>query len=41
VLTQQDVVVRPILPRALTEGDRAQLSALVHNYSAAAQRLRP
>jgi alpha-2-macroglobulin len=39
VLTQQDVVVRPILPRALTVGDRAQLSALVHNYSAAAQAL--
>lgn len=33
ILTQQPVVVRPILPRTLVAGDRALLSAAVHNYS--------
>lgn len=33
VLTQQPIVVRPILPRILTAGDTVQLSAIVHNYS--------
>jgi alpha-2-macroglobulin len=32
ITTRQDVIVRPILPRVLTAGDRAHLSALVHNY---------
>ena len=30
-ITQQPVIVRPILPRALTAGDRLALSAIVHN----------
>jgi uncharacterized protein YfaS (alpha-2-macroglobulin family) len=34
VITQQEVVVRPILPRVLTTGDRVSLSAMVHNYAA-------
>jgi uncharacterized protein YfaS (alpha-2-macroglobulin family) len=34
VTTQQEVVVRPILPRVLTSGDRVSLSAMVHNYAA-------
>lgn len=33
ILTQQEIVVRPILPRSLTAGDRVQVSAIVHNYS--------
>lgn len=33
ITTRQDVIVRPILPRVLTAGDQAILSALVHNYS--------
>jgi hypothetical protein len=33
ILTQQPVIVRPILPRNLTAGDQVELSALVHNYS--------
>ncbi len=33
ITVQQDIVVRPILPRGLTAGDQTQLSALVHNYS--------
>ncbi|MCP4425491.1 MAG: hypothetical protein GY803_13440 [Chloroflexi bacterium] len=31
--THQDIVVRPILPRALTAGDQVNLSAIIHNYS--------
>ncbi len=31
--TQQAVVVQPLLPRGLTAGDSATLSAVVHNYS--------
>ncbi len=33
ITTHQDTVVRPILPRTLTAGDRVELSAIVHNYS--------
>lgn len=33
ILTQQPVVVRPMLPRNLVAGDRALLTAAVHNYS--------
>jgi uncharacterized protein YfaS (alpha-2-macroglobulin family) len=32
ILTKQEVVVRPILPRSLTAGDRIGLTALIHNY---------
>ncbi|MCP4535999.1 MAG: hypothetical protein GY832_02535 [Chloroflexi bacterium] len=32
VLTQQEIIVRPILPRSLTDGDSVQISAIVHNY---------
>jgi hypothetical protein len=40
VVTQQEVVVRPILPRTLTAGDEVALSALVHNYAQVSQTLR-
>jgi uncharacterized protein YfaS (alpha-2-macroglobulin family) len=33
IATHQPIVVRPILPRALTAGDHVELTALVHNYS--------
>jgi uncharacterized protein YfaS (alpha-2-macroglobulin family) len=33
ILTQQDIIVRPILPRGLVAGDEAVISALVHNYA--------
>jgi uncharacterized protein YfaS (alpha-2-macroglobulin family) len=33
VITQQDLMVRPILPRVLTTGDWVTLSAMVHNYA--------
>jgi alpha-2-macroglobulin len=33
IVTRQDVVVRPILPRGLTAGDEVTLTALVHNHS--------
>ncbi|MCI0393317.1 MAG: Ig-like domain-containing protein [Chloroflexi bacterium] len=33
VITRQPVIIRPILPRALTAGDTVALSAMVHNYS--------
>ncbi len=39
VTTHQPVVVRPLLPRALTAGDQFYLSAAVHNYSPSAQTL--
>jgi uncharacterized protein YfaS (alpha-2-macroglobulin family) len=32
VVTKQEIVVRPLLPRALTAGDQVELSAIVHNY---------
>jgi uncharacterized protein YfaS (alpha-2-macroglobulin family) len=31
--TKKDVFVRPILPRVLTNGDQATLTAFIHNYS--------
>jgi len=31
--TKKDVFVRPILPRVLTNGDQAVLTAFIHNYS--------
>lgn len=34
ILTQQPIVVRPLLPRALTAGDSVQLSAMIYNTSA-------
>jgi alpha-2-macroglobulin len=37
--TKKDVFVRPILPRVLTDGDQATLTAFVHNYSAQTQTL--
>jgi uncharacterized protein YfaS (alpha-2-macroglobulin family) len=33
IVTQQPLVVRPLLPRTLTNGDQVGVSALVHNYS--------
>ncbi|HNT77599.1 MAG TPA: Ig-like domain-containing protein [Anaerolineae bacterium] len=39
IITRQDVVVRPILPRILTAGDEVLLSALVHNYADVTQTL--
>jgi len=33
ITTQQPVVVRPLLPRVLTEGDQVSLSAFIHNYT--------
>lgn len=33
ILTKQEIVVRPLLPRTLTAGDQVELSAIVHNYS--------
>ncbi len=36
VTTHQPVIVRPLLPRALTAGDQFYLSTAVHNYSPAA-----
>ncbi|MFN3762596.1 MAG: alpha-2-macroglobulin family protein, partial [Anaerolineae bacterium] len=36
VTTHQPIVVRPLLPRALTAGDQFYLSAAVHNYSPSA-----
>jgi uncharacterized protein YfaS (alpha-2-macroglobulin family) len=33
VVTQQEIVVRPLLPRSLTAGDQIDLAAVVHNYS--------
>jgi uncharacterized protein YfaS (alpha-2-macroglobulin family) len=35
--TKKDVFVRPILPRVLTNGDQATLTAFVHNYSTQSQ----
>ncbi len=37
ILTQQDIIVRPILPRTLTDGDQVNLSAIIHNYSQSAK----
>lgn len=37
ITTWQPIIARPLLPRILTAGDTAVLSAIVHNYSEAAQ----
>ena len=37
VVTQQEIVVRPILPRSLTVGDRVEMAAIVHNYGERSQ----
>jgi hypothetical protein len=37
VLTQQPIIIRPLLPRTLTAGDSVGLSAVVHNYSESTQ----
>lgn len=37
IITRQDVVVRPQLPRILTTGDTVHLSALVQNFSGESQ----
>ena len=39
ITTHQPVVVRPLLPHALTAGDQVYLSAFVHNYSTIPQTL--
>lgn len=39
ITTWQPIIVRPILPRALTSGDTAVISAIVHNYSQERQTL--
>lgn len=39
IITSKETVVRPILPRILTVGDELSLSAMVHNYSRAANDL--
>lgn len=39
VETKKDVFVRPVLPRILTNGDQATLTAFVHNYSQQTQNL--
>lgn len=39
ITTRQQIVARPILPRILTAGDTAVLSAIIHNYTDAAQEL--
>lgn len=39
IVTQQDVLIRPLLPRILTTGDNIQLTALIHNNTSAAQNL--
>ncbi|VAW32561.1 hypothetical protein MNBD_CHLOROFLEXI01-1030, partial [hydrothermal vent metagenome] len=33
IITKQDVIIRPLLPRILTTGDTMLLSAIVHNFS--------
>jgi len=39
ITTHQPIVVRPLLPRALTAGDQVYFSAFVHNYSPVSQTL--
>ncbi|MCA9946853.1 MAG: hypothetical protein KC449_25405, partial [Anaerolineales bacterium] len=39
IITKQDVIIRPLLPRILTAGDMMALSAIVHNYSDSALEL--
>jgi len=38
--TKKDLLIRPLLPRILTTGDQANLTAMIHNYSAADQKVR-
>ncbi len=33
IITQKELVVRPILPATLTSGDQAEITAFLHNYS--------
>ncbi len=33
IITQKELVVRPILPAALTSGDHTEITAILHNYS--------
>ncbi len=35
IVTKQDIIVRPLLPRTLTAGDQVELSTIVHNYGEA------
>jgi alpha-2-macroglobulin len=37
--TKKDIFVRPVLPRVLTNGDQATLTAFIHNYSEQTQTL--
>lgn len=37
IITRQDVIVRPLLPRVLTMGDTMALSAIVHNFGETTQ----
>ncbi len=39
VLTRQEIIVRPILPRQLTTGDQVEITALVHNYAGQANQV--
>ncbi len=39
ITTWQPIIARPLLPRVLTAGDTAVLSAIIHNYSDQAQTL--
>jgi uncharacterized protein YfaS (alpha-2-macroglobulin family) len=32
IVTKQEIIVRPLLPRTLTAGDQVEVSAIVHNY---------
>lgn len=37
VLTQQPIIIQPLLPRTLTAGDTVGLSVMVHNYTESTQ----
>ena len=39
IITQQEVIVRPLLPRVMTAGDTITLAALVHNYGATSREM--
>ncbi len=39
-LSNKDILVRPVLPRFMTKGDRMQISAIVHNYTDTDQALK-
>ena len=38
--TSKDIIIRPILPRFLTAGDKAKIGAVIHNYSDAEAKLK-